>query len=196
MSNAPNNEQVIVVTAKPIGKRTLAAIIGPIAAVALFVSVPADESGRKVEATIAPSGEVKVRHISGPQYLRAYLDIVGIATACDGITKNIRMGQTFTEAECTAMLERELIVHAEGVMKCTPGLRGPGRDWQRFAAVSFTYNVGIGAACRSSVVRRFNAGNYRGGCDALLMWNKAGGKVVRGLTLRRQRERAACLKGL
>lgn len=44
--------------------------------------------------------------------------------------------------------------------------------------------------------RRFNAGNWRGGCDAFLMWNRAGGRVVRGLALRRARERALCLKGL
>lgn len=47
-----------------------------------------------------------------------------------------------------------------------------------------------------AAVRRFSAGNWRGGCDAFLMWNKAGGRVVRGLSLRRARERALCLKGL
>ena len=50
--------------------------------------------------------------------------------------------------------------------------------------------------CRSTAARRFNAGDWRGGCEAFLMWNKAGGRPVRGLTLRRQRERALCMKGL
>lgn len=58
------------------------------------------------------------------------------------------------------------------------------------------FNIGTGGFCRSTAARRFNAGNWRGGCDAFLMWNKAGGREVRGLTLRRQRERALCLKGL
>jgi lysozyme len=178
------------------GPKTLAGVIGTIAAGLLFVAIPAEESGRKVEATIQPNGEAKLRHISGPQYLRAYLDMVGVPTACDGITRGVRRGQVYTETQCTALLERELVTHAEGVMKCTPGLSGPGRDRQRYAAVSLAYNVGIGAYCHSTVRRRFDAGDYRGGCNALLMWNRAGGRPVRGLTLRRQRERAVCLQGL
>ena len=44
--------------------------------------------------------------------------------------------------------------------------------------------------------RRAMAGDLPGACDALLMWNKAGGKVVKGLTKRREAERALCLDGL
>jgi len=71
-----------------------------------------------------------------------------------------------------------------------------GREQQLIASVSLAYNIGTGGFCRSTAARRFNAGNWRGGCDAFLMWNRAGGRVVRGLTLRRQRERAICLTGL
>ncbi len=39
----------------------------------------------------------------------------------------------------------------------------------------------------------FNAGDYEGACNAFLMWDKFHGKPLRGLTLRRQRERARCL---
>jgi lysozyme len=62
--------------------------------------------------------------------------------------------------------------------------------------VSLAYNIGTGAYCRSSVDRQFDAGNWRAGCDAMLKWNKAGGREIRGLTQRRQRERAICLRGL
>jgi lysozyme len=183
--------------AKPKGKKTLASVVGVATAAALLTAVPAEESGRQVEVTIEePDQAPIVRHVSGKQYLKAYLDIVGVATACDGITKGVRMGQTYTEAQCTELLERELIVHAEGVMKCTPGLAlDTGRDKERFAAVSLAYNVGVGRYCKSTAMRRFNAGRYAEGCDALLMFNKAGGRVVRGLRLRRERERRVCLKG-
>jgi lysozyme len=178
----------------------LVGIVGAVAAASLFVSVPADESGRKVEATVRTDGAVEVRHISGPQHLRAYRDIAGIATACDGITRDVRMGQSFTEEQCTIMLERELVAHARGVMNCTPGLQGAGRDHQRAAAVSLAYNIGVGAWCKSTAARLFNQGQYRAGCNAFLSWNKArvNGqlRVVQGLTNRRQRERAECLKGL
>ena len=181
-------------------KGTLASVIGIAAAVLVLQTVPEDESGRHVKVTVAQDGTAMVKHVRGPQYLRAYLDIAGIPTACDGITKGVKMGQVYTEAQCAMLLERELIVHAQGVMNCSPGLHGDGRDNQRAAAVSLAYNIGVGGYCRSTVVRRFNAGNYRGACDAFMAWNKArvNGvlRPVQGLTNRRARERALCLKGL
>lgn len=180
---------------------TLAALIGTFAAGILFNTVPAEESGRKVEAAVAADGTATVKHVAGPQYLKAYLDIADVPTACDGIaTKDIRMGQTYTPGQCTALLERELYIHAAGVMNCSPGLRQPGRDYQRAAAVSLAYNIGIAGFCGSTARKRFDAGDVIGGCNAFLSWNKArvGGvlRPVKGLTARRERERALCLKGV
>lgn len=179
---------------KPIPKSPLVALVGAGAAIVLATMIPHDESGRKVEATVTPKGELRVRHISGPEYRKAYADIVGVWTICDGDTKGVRPGMVETREGCTARLERQLVAHATPVLKCVPGLKG--RDNQLVASVSLAYNIGTAGFCRSTVARRFNAGNWRGGCDAMLMWNKAGGREVRGLTLRRQRERALCLKGL
>lgn len=180
-------------------KGSLASIIGIAAAALVMKSVPEDESGRHVNVTIAQDGTATVQHVRGPQYLRAYLDLASIPTACDGITKGVKMGQVYTEAQCAMMLERELVIHAQGVMACSPGLRGAGRDYQRAAAVSLAYNIGVAGYCKSTAARRFNAGDYRGGCEAFMSWNKArvGGALrpVQGLTNRRVRERAICLKG-
>lgn len=175
-------------------KSPLVVLVGAAAAVALAVMIPKDESGRKVEASVTEQGELQVRHISGPQYLRAYADIVGVWTICDGDTQGVRPGMVETEAGCVERLERQLVAHAAPVLRCVPGLKG--RDNQLVASVSLAYNIGPARFCRSTAARRFNAGDWRGGCDAFLMWNKAGGREVRGLTLRRQRERALCLKGL
>ncbi|MBC3940954.1 lysozyme [Sphingomonas sp. DOAB1063] len=156
---------------------------------------PAEESGRKVTATVAPSGAITIKHVSGKQYLKAYLDAVGVATACDGIaTKDIRLGQTYTEAQCATMLERELIVHAEGVIKCIPGVYG--RTNQAIAIVSLAYNVGVSMVCKSSIARFWNAGQWRAGCDFFPRYKFAGGRVLPGLVARRARERAICLKEL
>lgn len=57
------------------------------------------------------------------------------------------------------------------------------------ACVSLAYNIGTGAFARSSVVRQLTQGNKKGAADAFLLWNKAGGKVVRGLQRRREKER-------
>lgn len=177
-------------------KSPLVALVGATAAAMLAVMVPKDESGRKVEATVTEQGELQVRHVSGPQYLRAYADIVGVWTICDGDTKGVRPGMIETEDGCVKRLERQLVSHARPVLRCVPALGNPGRENQLVASVSLAYNIGTGGFCRSTAARRFNAGDWRGGCDAFLMWNRAGGRVVRGLTLRRQRERALCLKGL
>jgi lysozyme len=41
--------------------------------------------------------------------------------------------------------------------------------------VSMAYNIGAGAFCGSSIAARANASDYRGACDAILMWKRAGG---------------------
>ena len=85
-------------------------------------------------------------------------------------------------------------------MACSSGLRQPGRDYQRAAAVSLAYNIGIAGFCGSTARKKFDAGDVIGGCNAFLSWNKArvGGvlRPVKGLTARRERERALCLKGV
>lgn len=181
--------------AKPVARKTLASVVGStVAALALFTLIPREESGRTVEATIAPDQSVQVRHISGRQYLRAYLDIVGVPTACDGITKGVKLGQTFSEAQCAVMLERDIIAHAEPVIACMPGLYG--RPYQVVGAVSLAFNIGTAGVCKSSIPTYFNAGRWREGCDRLPLFNKAGGKVLPGLVARRAREREYCLTGL
>ncbi len=174
---------------------TLGAVIGSIgAAAALFVLVPAEESGRKVSAKVQGDGSIAVKHVGGKQYLRAYLDIVKVPTICDGITKGVRMGMTRTPEQCAALLEQELIAHARPLIRCVPKLYG--REHQVIAAVSLSYNIGTAGFCRSSVARLWNDGKWRAGCERFPLFNKAGGRTVRGLTMRRERERMICLQGL
>jgi lysozyme len=159
-------------------KGPLAAIVGAVAATSLFASVPKHE---------------------GTEY-RAYRDVAGIWTICQGDTRGVRAGMVETPEGCRQRLEAQLVAHASGVMACTPRLKEEGRDWQRAAATSLAYNIGVGSWCRSSADKRFDRGDFRGGCDAFLSWNKArvNGQLraVRGLTTRRQQERQVCLKGL
>jgi lysozyme len=176
------------------GPKTLAGIVGVTAAGILFTLTPHEESGRKVAVSIDQNtGVAQIRHISGRQYLKTYIDVVGVPTACDGITRNVKVGQTYTEAQCTRLLEDELIIHAEGALACASNLRRPGWENQRAAATLLTYNIGIGGFCRSTVRRKFQQADIRGACDAFMLWNKGGGRVIRGLQLRRERERALCL---
>lgn len=177
----------------PGGKKTLAGIVGISAAALLLTLTPYEESGRTVAVDIDRAGNATISHISGRQYLKTYIDVVGIPTACDGITRNVKRGQTYTEGQCAKLLEDELIIHAEAAMTCTPNLRRPGWDNQRAAVALLTYNIGTNGYCRSTVRRKMQMADIRGACDAFRMWNKGGGRVLPGLVKRRERERALCL---
>ena len=131
--------------------------------------------------------------------LAAYRDVVGVPTICQGLTEGVKMGDTATQEECDARFAVELARYERGIAGCVrdyPKL--PVRT--RIALVSWTYNVGIHGACNSTAVRRFNAGNYRSGCDAVKWWDKgtvAGRKVrIPGLTNRRAAEHRLCVADL
>ncbi len=152
----------------------LAALVGAGAAAILFATVPAHE------------GEV----------LTTYLDPVGIATVCYGDT-NPKMaipGASYSREECLQSLERQLVAHAEPVLTCAPDVTSSPEMTAAF--VSLAYNIGTGAFCKSTVVRKYKAGDYDGACAAIEMWNRAGGKILPGLVRRRADERALCEKGI
>jgi len=129
--------------------------------------------------------------------LRGYKDPIGIVTACAGHTRTAILGKPYTLGECRNLLEQDLIEHADGVLSCTPVLKD--HPFQLAAASSFAFNVGTGAYCRSMTARRFNSGDWSGGCKALNeadsgkpQWVWAGGKILPGLVKRRQAERDLC----
>jgi lysozyme len=68
----------------------------------------------------------------------------------------------------------------------------PGADTPTRLAVltSFCFNLGKGALKASTLRKRVNAGDWVGAKAELLKWDKAGGKRVRGLTIRREAEAA------
>ena len=128
-----------------------------------------------------------------------YLDIARIPTACYGHTgAGVKVGSRRTDAQCEALLTADVQVRLEGVFQCVPGLASRPAIWS--ASTRMAFNTGVPAFCGSSTARAFNAGQWRAGCDAMLLWDKAvvnGRKVVvPGLAARRQRERAQCLTGI
>lgn len=131
---------------------------------------------------------------SGPDmHLKAYKDIVGVWTICDGITKGVGPTTTATPAECKSHLIKELHVAYAYVDKCLPGPRSPGED---LAYTSLVYNVGSGAVCNNTGLRRkYLVGDRKGACDELLRWRYAGGKSVPGLLNRRKAEHIHCVSG-
>lgn len=121
-----------------------------------------------------------------------YFDIVNVQTVCFGETR-VKM-RRYTDAECEDMLAEGLTDFAGPVLARNPELRG--RPNQLAAAVSLSYNIGSAAYRKSTVAKRFSAGDFRGACNAFLSWSYAGGRQVKGLLNRRNAERAICLRGL
>lgn len=154
---------------------------------------PSNAKAGALKATVgATAAAVLLSYV--PQFegmvLRGYKDPIGIVTACAGHTKTAVLGRPYTLDECKVILEQDLVAHAKPVLKCTPVLAD--RPYQLAAATSFAFNVGTTAYCNSSIAKRFNAGDFAGGCAGLSKWIYAGGKVLPGLVTRRATERAIC----
>ena len=130
--------------------------------------------------------------------LEAYLDRIAsppVWTVCYGETKGVRPGDSYTAQQCLDMLSRSLAGYHAQLSKCIPALPQQPQGVQ-VALTSWTYNVGAGAACGSTLARLANKGDWRGACNQLPRWDKAGGKPVKGLTNRRAAEQRLCLESL
>lgn len=120
----------------------------------------------------------------------AYLDIVGVPTIGYGTTEGVRLGDRTTPVKA---LERALsdMQKFEGAIKQC--VKVPLHQYEYDAYLSLSYNIGSGAFCSSTLVKLLNQQDYKGACDQILRWNRAGGKVIRGLVIRRQKEHQQCL---
>lgn len=127
--------------------------------------------------------------------LTAYQDSVGVWTIGYGWTqpvdgKPIRAGMTIKQETAERLLKTGLVSYESDVSRLVKvGLTQGQFD----ALVSFTYNLGSKSLSTSTLLRKLNAGDYAGAADEFLRWNKAGGKVLNGLTRRREAERALFL---
>jgi lysozyme len=120
----------------------------------------------------------------------AYQDIVNIWTIGFGTTAGVKKGQTIDPVKA---LQRKLddVKKFEGALKQC--VKVPLHQHEYDAYLSLAYNIGPTAFCNSTLVRRLNEEKYDLACREILRWDKAGGKHVRGLTLRREAEYRQCM---
>lgn len=125
-----------------------------------------------------------------------YKDVAGVLTQGYGHTNRagtikIKPGSVWTEQYASEVLEQDLKQYWDGVAKY---VKVPLTPCQHSVLTMWTYNVGVGAMSKSSLVRELNQGHYNRVPRKLMAWNKAtvrGKKVaVRGLTNRRKAEGA------
>lgn len=141
------------------------------------------------ERRINGRGIELVKHFES-LFLKAYQDVVGVWTIGWGHTGlqhkdgTVYKGRVITKEKAEELLRYDMHQFEARVRTF---VKVAINDDQFSALVSFDFNTG--GLGKSTTLRKLNAGDNQGAADALLMWNKAGGKVVRGLTRRRQSER-------
>jgi len=143
---------------------------------------------------ISNKGIALIKQFEGLR-LDAYQDSVGVWTIGYGWTqsvegKPIRAGMTIKEETAERLLRTGLVSYESDVSKLVKVKLTQG---QFDALVSFAYNLGSRSLSTSTLLRKLNSGAYAGAADEFLRWNKAGGKVLDGLTRRREAERALFL---
>lgn len=162
-------------------------------------------STEAVSASAGPSADAAFLEIAIPFVARweglrleAYLDSVGMPTVCYGETKGVKLGDSYTKAECDAMLAREIIAYRDDLRPAFTAetLRDRMPVTRDVAFTSLAYNVGVSGTARSTAVRRLNEGSIDGACTAIGWWNRGGGRVLRGLVNRRSEETELCMRGV
>jgi len=103
----------------------------------------------------------------------------------DGTRLPDNWNRHFSLEEINDLLKRDLARFERGVLRY---ITVPLNQYQFDALVSFSFNLGLGTLQRSQVRQKINRGDFKGAALRLLKYNKAGGIVLKGLTLRRQDE--------
>jgi len=139
---------------------------------------------RKPIMRIGNKGIDLIKHFEGCE-LEAYKCPAGVWTIGYGHIKGVSEGMTITQEEAEEMLRDEMAEYEGYVNKLVTAELNQN---QFDAMVSWVYNLGGGNLSSSTLLKVLNDGDYAGVPAQMMRWNKAGGKVLEGLTRRRQAE--------
>ena len=121
--------------------------------------------------------------------LKAYDDGVGVWTIGYGTTvingRKVKKGDTCTVEQAKSYMAQDLKQFESAVNQ----VKVPLNQNQYDALVSLAYNIGASAFLNSTLFKKLNAKDYKGAAEQFARWNRASGKVMRGLTNRRAKER-------
>jgi lysozyme len=139
---------------------------------------------------ISAEGLKLIRHFEGvrnrPYRCAAGLFTVGVGHLIgDGKSLPESWNRTFTEEEINDLLANDIRKFERGIRMY---IKVPLRQCEYDALCSFAFNLGLGTLQRSTLRQKINRGDKEGAAKTLLKYCYAGGKVVRGLQIRRQAE--------
>jgi len=130
---------------------------------------------------------VGVGHVIDPAHIRVpYADRMALELPKE-------WDRTLSLEEVDKLLQTDLDRFEVGVLRLCPASSTNKGHFE--ALVSFAFNVGLGNLQSSTLRMKYNRGDYSGAADEFLKWDKAGGKILSGLTKRRQDERSLFLAG-
>ncbi|MBC7399884.1 MAG: lysozyme [Mucilaginibacter sp.] len=143
--------------------------------------------------TLSEKGENLIKNFEGLR-LNAYRDSAGVWTIGYGSTryhdgKPIKPGDKLvSELQANALFKNTLGQYANAVNQFAKVLLNQN---QFDALVSFTYNEGIGALQKSTLLKYLNAHDYEGAANQFFVWNKVtnpapGEKVVLDALVKRR----------
>jgi len=125
-------------------------------------------------------------------YLKPYLCPAGVPTIGYGATSyESGLRVTLLDPPISKARAEQLLLwsinnrYLPAVLKLCPGVIDPNR---LAALIDFTFNLGAGNLKTSTLRKCVNAGDWAGAKIQIRRWNKAGGRVLRGLTIRREAE--------
>ena len=138
---------------------------------------------------ISKDGLGLIKHYEG-LYLTAYLCPAKVWTIGWGHTKTAERGMRITREQAEQLLAEDMRPREKQVLdlcKIKPNQK------QFDALCSLAFNIGTPALNGSTLMRKWDAGDAKGAADQFLVWNKAGGKVLKGLQRRRKAEQLVFL---
>ena len=144
----------------------------------------AKASTYRTQMNIGTKGLEMIKHFEGLE-LNAYQCAAGVWTIGYGHTKGVQKGMVISEDTANEMLVEELNEY-ENYINTLVNVELNQNQFD--AMVSWVYNLGGGNLKASTLLKVLNAGDYAGVPAQMMRWNKAGGKVLEGLTRRRQAE--------
>ena len=116
---------------------------------------------------------------------KAYLCPANVWTIGYGRTKNVKEGDELNELQAERDLLEELEEFAEQVLNT---VKVDLEQNELDALTSWTYNLGVGNLQSSTLLKKLNSGDKNSVPSEMIRWNKAAGKVLAGLTRRREAE--------
>jgi lysozyme len=142
--------------------------------------------------TINKAGLELIKRFEGLR-LTAYKDAIGVWTIGWGHTgSDVTPGLKITTERAEELLRGDLERFEKGVQNLTQGCELTGNEFA--ALVSLAFNVGLGNFKSSTLLLKLKAGKYLEASEQFVRWNRAGGKILNGLTKRRLAEKALFLK--